>query len=371
MRSRRPQPGRWAGHPHRSSLGRLARHEWAAVTASSRRASRASSWPDSPTAAARGRASPTAGTRCISSAAGVRDALLGPRARSATTSTSRPTPGPTRSRPCVRRLGRRGVAPGPALRHGRLREATACSFEITTFRADVYRPESRKPEVVVRRRHRDRPLAPRLHRQRDGARARRRARARRPVRRPRRPRGAAAAHAARRPRSRSSTIRCGCCGPRASSRRSGFEPDAELVDAIEQHARPARDRRARSGSATSCRSCSSPTTRRPGCGSSPRRGSPTSSCPSSTRCSSSRTRSTGTRTCSRTRSRSSRRRRPELRVRLAALLHDVGKPETRAVRPAGRHVPPPRGGRRAHGPRAAASRCGTRTRSSTTSRSSS
>ena len=42
-------------------------------------------------------------------------------------------------------------------------------MEITTFRAEVYRPESRKPEVVVRGRHRDRPLATRLHRQRPGA----------------------------------------------------------------------------------------------------------------------------------------------------------------------------------------------------------
>ena len=38
------------------------------------------------------------------------------------------------------------------------------------------------------------------------------------------------------------------------------------------------------------------------------------------------------------------------------------------LRPAGRDVPPPRGGRRAHGPRAACSRCATRTISSTTSR---
>ena len=47
----------------------------------------------------------------------------------------------------------------------------------------------------VLRRHRDRPVAPRLHHQRDGDRARR-ARARRSARRPRRPRGPPAAHAA-------------------------------------------------------------------------------------------------------------------------------------------------------------------------------
>ena len=85
----------------------------------------------------------------------------------------------------------------------------------------------------VLRRHRDRPLAPRLHGERDGDRARR-ARARRSVRRSRRSRGAAAAHAARRPRSRSTTTRCACCARRASSRRSASSPTPTLLAAIEQ-----------------------------------------------------------------------------------------------------------------------------------------
>ena len=63
--------------------------------------------------------------------------------------------------------------------------------------------------------------------------------------------------------------------------------------------------------------------------------------------------------------------RPELKVRLAALLHDVGKPTTRGFGPQRRDVPPPRGRRRAHGAASACSRCATRTRSSTTSPSSS
>ena len=106
-------------------------------------------------------------------------------------------------------------------------------FEITTFRAEVYRPESRKPEVDVRRRHRDRSLAARLHGQRDGARARR-ARARRsatagsPISR----RGGCARRS--RPRSRSATTRCACCARRASSRRSASSPTPSSSHAIEQ-----------------------------------------------------------------------------------------------------------------------------------------
>ena len=49
-------------------------------------------------------------------------------------------------------------------------------LEITTFRADVYRPESRKPEVTYADDIETDLVAPRLHRERDGARA---ARARR------------------------------------------------------------------------------------------------------------------------------------------------------------------------------------------------
>ena len=68
------------------------------------------------------------------------------------------------------------------------------TFEITTFRADVYHPESRKPEVTYADDIETDLLAPRLHHERDGARARRTG-ARRPVRRARRSRGTPAAHA--------------------------------------------------------------------------------------------------------------------------------------------------------------------------------
>ena len=183
-------------------------------------------------------------------------------------------------------------------------------FEITTFRAEVYHPDSRKPEVTFARRHRDRPLAPRLHGQRDGARARR-ARARRPVRRARRSRGAPAAHAARarglvRRRPAAHAAR-----RRGSSPTLGFEPDAAML--------VARSRRCAIGSqiisAERIRDelskllvADDPT---PGpLAHRAHAAVATSSCPSSTRCSSNRIRSTGTRTCSRTRSRSSRRRRP-------------------------------------------------------------
>ena len=53
-----------------------------------------------------------------------------------------------RDRGGARRVGRAPVAPGQALRHRRQRKRDGLSFEITTFRADVYIPESRKPEVV-------------------------------------------------------------------------------------------------------------------------------------------------------------------------------------------------------------------------------
>ena len=68
-------------------------------------------------------------------------------------------------------------------------------FEITTFRAEIYRDDSRNPEVTFSDDIEHRPLASRLHDQRDGDRARR-ARAHRSARRARRSRGPPAAHAA-------------------------------------------------------------------------------------------------------------------------------------------------------------------------------
>ena len=67
-------------------------------------------------------------------------------------------------------------------------------LEITTYRADAYDRESRKPEVSYGDDARRRPRTPRLHRQRDGG-AAALAGARRPARRHRRPRRRGAAHA--------------------------------------------------------------------------------------------------------------------------------------------------------------------------------
>ena len=69
------------------------------------------------------------------------------------------------------------------------------TVEITTHRAEVYLPETRKPEVTFSDRGRSRPVPPRLHRQRHGA-GPARAPAHRPVRRRRRPRRRPPAHAA-------------------------------------------------------------------------------------------------------------------------------------------------------------------------------
>ena len=68
-------------------------------------------------------------------------------------------------------------------------------FEITTFRAEIYRSDSRKPGGHVLRRHRNRSVAARLHDQRDRDRARR-ARPHRSARRSRRSCRPAPAHAA-------------------------------------------------------------------------------------------------------------------------------------------------------------------------------
>ena len=114
--------------------------------------------------------------------------------------------------------------------------------------------------------------------------------------------------------------------PRRPTRR--WSPPSSRCGAGSRSCRP-------SASATSCPSCWWSTIPARACGSWPTPGCPTSSCPSCGRCASSRTRSTGTRTCSPTRSRWWPRRRPASCVRLAALLHDVGKPKTRSIGPKG------------------------------------
>ena len=143
--------------------------------------------------------------------------------------------------------GSRASASGPSAARRR-----GVAIEMTTFRAEVYRPESRKPEVAYSDDLETDLSRARLHGQRDGARgcpspsssirsgapptSRRRCCARRWRR-----------------RCRSSTTRCGCSAPRASSRASGSSRCPSSCGTVGDAARPPRDRRARSGSATSCR----------------------------------------------------------------------------------------------------------------------
>ena len=102
-----------------------------------------------------------------------------------------------------------------------------------------------------------------------------------------------------------------------------------MVDAITDDARAARRSSAPSASATSCRSCCSPTIRRRGCGSSRTRGSSDEFLPelNAMRLEQDpihRHKDVLAHTIAVVAKTS-----PELKVRLAALLHDVGKPKTR------------------------------------------
>ena len=211
-------------------------------------------------------------------------------------------------------------------------------FEITTHRAEAYAPDSRKPEVVLRRRRRGRPVAARLHRQRHGP-ARHRCRDEAPelidpfdgVA------DLAAGRCARRcrPRCPSPTTRCACCGRPGSSPATASRPTPSWSPRCATLRAPARDRVGRAHPRRARQAARRRRPEPPACGSSSTPAWPTCSCPSCRPCASSRTRSTATRTCSPTRSRWSPRRGPTLVVRLAALLHDVGKPKTRSIGPKG------------------------------------
>ena len=121
--------------------------------------------------------------------------------------------GPTTATTCGVRFGTVGALQG----------RRSC-FEITTFREEVYAGGAPQAGGDVREGHRDRPVAARLHDQRDGACGCPDGDVRRSVRRasgtsPRR-------RSTRRssPRSPSPTTRCGCCGPRGSSSQLDVAP---------------------------------------------------------------------------------------------------------------------------------------------------
>ena len=150
-------------------------------------------------------------------------------------------------------------------------------MEITTFRADVYRPESRKPEVAYadnietdlsRRDFTVNAMALRL-----------------PEPELVDPYGGVADLAARRLRTPLEPEVSFLDDPlrmlRAARFIAGLElvPEPEVVRAVEELPNGSRSS-APSASGTSCRSSWSSTTRARGCGSSWRRASPTSSCPS-------------------------------------------------------------------------------------------
>ena len=173
--------------------------------------------------------------------------------------------------------------------------------EITTHRAEVYRPDSRKPEVTfsdvvetdLSRRDftvNAMALAP----------ARAASWSTPSTAPPTWPPGGCARRST--PRCPSPTTRCGCCGRPGSSPATGSSPTPALVAAVTElagrleivsrRADPRRARQAARGRRPVGRACGSWSTP----------AWPTSSCPSCRPCASSRTRSTTTRTCWPTRS---------------------------------------------------------------------
>ncbi len=168
-------------------------------------------------------------------------------------------------------------------------------YEITTHRAEVYAPESRKPEVTFGDDIDGGPVAPRLHHQRPGP-APARHGADRPLRRPGGPGGRAAAHAAR-PRDllrgRPAAHAAGGAVRRPLLARA--RPGADGRGGAD--ARPALHRLGRAHPRRAGQDRAWSTCRRWRCGSWCAPGSPASSCPSCRGSRSSRTRSTGTRTC--------------------------------------------------------------------------
>ena len=116
----------------------------------------------------RGRAHRRRATSATSSADRCATRSSAASAATARTSTSRPTPGPRRSRRCCGRSADGVVLVGRALRDGQRdrRRRPVRGHDVPLRRVPPREPQARGR---VRRRHRDRPLAPRLLRERDGA----------------------------------------------------------------------------------------------------------------------------------------------------------------------------------------------------------
>ena len=271
------------------------------------------------------------------------------RRRAPRTSTSPPTPA-RRGRAPREGLGRRRVAPGQALRHHR---APPRRPALSRSPPTAPRPTSRLAQArgVVRRLHRGRPVAPRLHRQRHGP-APPRPRARRPLRRARRPGRRAGCARRWRPRSPSPTTRCGCCARRASSPASASSPSPRSPSRSRPCTTGCPSSRP-SGSATSSTSWSSVDKPSPGLWFIVETGLADEFLPELPGLALEQdpihrhkdvlahtlavVDKTG----------------PDRLLRLAALLHDIGKPRTRAFGARRGHLPPPRGRRGPHDPRPA------------------
>ena len=218
---------------------------------------------------------------------------------------ARPRPGLHHRRPARRRcsrssgLGRRALGGRHRLRHGRVPARATAMVEVTTYRAEAYDRESRKPEVaygdsleddLVRRDFTVNAMAVALPEQD----------VRRPVRRAGRPRRAGAAH----PGPAGGLLRR---RPAADDAGGPVRRPARLRGATrgrrgdDGDGRPDRDRLGRAGPRRAGQAVLRARTRGRGCGCSSTPAWPTACCPSCPRCGWRSTSTTGTRTSTSTR----------------------------------------------------------------------